>query len=237
MIALKQIKPVILLTLFALVGVVVISFIETNTSERAQANQQAHSAKQLQNVLQQVSYNNEPWKESLEIDQQQESTKIILSYPVTRDGAQVATVGVNELTPNLVNVIAKRALVTVDLRNIEENLLQAAEQELSNFIESVAAEEGITVTKRKLARFNPVIFNPHLVSQVEQTALALGLSCKKMPSGAGHDAQMFAPNCPAAMIFVPSEKGISHNVAEYTPPHQLEAGANVLLQVLLDQAL
>ncbi len=113
MIALKQIKPVILLTLFALVGVVVISFIETNTSERAQANQQAHSAKQLQNVLQQVSYNNEPWKESLEIDQQQESTKIILSYPVTRDGAQVATVIESENARGYVGPI--RLLIAIDL--------------------------------------------------------------------------------------------------------------------------
>jgi N-carbamoyl-L-amino-acid hydrolase len=57
-----------------------------------------------------------------------------------------------------------------------------------------------------------------------------------MPSGAGHDAQMFAPNCPTAMIFVPSKGGISHNVAEYTEPRQLEAGANILLQVMLRQA-
>ncbi len=151
-------------------------------------------------------------------------------------GTQVATVGVNELDPNLINVIAKKALLTVDLRNMEEGLLQVAEKDLSSYIDKIAAEEGIIVTKRRLARFKPVVFDPQLVSQVEQTALALGLSCKRMPSGAGHDAQMFAPNCPAAMIFVPSEKGVSHNVAEYTPPHQLESGANVLLRVLLEQA-
>jgi N-carbamoyl-L-amino-acid hydrolase len=57
-----------------------------------------------------------------------------------------------------------------------------------------------------------------------------------MPSGAGHDAQMFAPNCPTAMIFVPSRDGISHNVAEYTAPEDLRAGADVLLQVLLAKA-
>ncbi|MCH7778749.1 MAG: M20/M25/M40 family metallo-hydrolase, partial [Gemmatimonadetes bacterium] len=58
----------------------------------------------------------------------------------------------------------------------------------------------------------------------------------RMPSGAGHDAQMFAPNCPSAMIFVPSRDGISHNVAEYTAPEDLRAGADVLLQVLLAKA-
>jgi N-carbamoyl-L-amino-acid hydrolase len=57
-----------------------------------------------------------------------------------------------------------------------------------------------------------------------------------MPSGAGHDAQMFAPNCPTAMIFVPSKGGISHNVREYTAPEEIAAGANVLLQVMLSTA-
>jgi N-carbamoyl-L-amino-acid hydrolase len=75
-----------------------------------------------------------------------------------------------------------------------------------------------------------------MIELVEKTASTLGYSCRQMPSGAGHDAQMFAPNCPTAMIFVPSQGGISHNVKEYTPPEQLEAGANVLLQVLLNRA-
>ena len=54
-----------------------------------------------------------------------------------------------------------------------------------------------------------------------------------MPSGAGHDAQMFARVCPSAMIFVPSIGGFSHNPAECTSPEDLERGANVLLHTLL----
>ena len=57
-----------------------------------------------------------------------------------------------------------------------------------------------------------------------------------MPSGAGHDAQMLARVCPTGMVFVPSVGGISHNPAEHTDPADLEAGADVLLQVLLDLA-
>ena len=57
-----------------------------------------------------------------------------------------------------------------------------------------------------------------------------------MPSGAGHDAQAFAPNCPTAMIFVPSVAGISHNVKEFTADADIEAGANVLLRVVLKLA-
>jgi N-carbamoyl-L-amino-acid hydrolase len=57
-----------------------------------------------------------------------------------------------------------------------------------------------------------------------------------MPSGAGHDAQMFAPNCPTAMIFVPSKDGISHNIREHTDAADIQAGANVLLQTILHLA-
>ena len=62
------------------------------------------------------------------------------------------------------------------------------------------------------------------------------LSTNRIFSGAGHDAQMFAPHCPTAMIFVPSDKGISHNINEYTSPEQVANGANVLLQTVLELA-
>lgn len=58
----------------------------------------------------------------------------------------------------------------------------------------------------------------------------------RMPSGAGHDAQMLARVCPTSMVFVPSANGLSHNIAEYTAPADIEAGANVLLDVVLDLA-
>ena len=151
-------------------------------------------------------------------------------------GSQVATVGVTELVPNLVNVIARQATLTVDLRNMEEERLQQAERRLADFIDDLAAQEGVDISQRRLARFEPVVFDDAMVALVDETATRLGHSCKRMPSGAGHDAQMFAPNCPTAMIFVPSKNGISHNVAEYTAPHELEAGANVLLQVMLREA-
>ena len=71
---------------------------------------------------------------------------------------------------------------------------------------------------------------------VERTAKALGYSVHRLPSGAGHDAQMMARVCPAAMVFTPSHEGISHNPAEHTDPADLEAGSNVLLHVLLTLA-
>jgi len=149
---------------------------------------------------------------------------------------QIGTVGVTKLNPGLINVIAKEALLTIDLRNTDEQKLQEAEQAMRSFIEQICKAEGVTFSSRTLARFEPVTFNKTMVSLVAETATALGLRVKSMPSGAGHDAQMFAPNCPTAMIFVPSRNGISHNVAEYTEPKHLQAGTDVLLQMLLHKS-
>jgi N-carbamoyl-L-amino-acid hydrolase len=151
-------------------------------------------------------------------------------------GDQVATVGRLELHPNLVNVIPARATLTVDLRNTEEGALQVAERRLWRHVERIAEAEGVSVERRSLARFEPVEFDPAMVDLVETTARALGCSTRRMPSGAGHDAQMLARVCPTAMIFVPSANGLSHNIAEYTAPDDLERGANVLLHVVLDRA-
>lgn len=148
-------------------------------------------------------------------------------------GDQVATVGALNLSPNLVNVIANKAVFTVDLRNTDEILLQEAECQLHAFAAEVAQAEGVTLAYRTLARFEPVAFDPAVVSLVEETARQLGHSVRRMPSGAGHDAQMLVRVCPAGMIFVPSVGGISHNVKEFTALSDIEAGANVLLQTIL----
>ena len=152
-------------------------------------------------------------------------------------GAQVGTVGHMTVAPNLVNVIPNRVVMTVDLRNTDEGTLQRAEHATFEFIDQTAKAEGVEVTRRTLARFEPVDFAPEMIDRVEQTARSQGLMVRRMPSGAGHDAQMFAPHCPTSMIFVPSAGGISHNVREFTEPSQMIAGANVLLEVVQRLAL
>jgi beta-ureidopropionase / N-carbamoyl-L-amino-acid hydrolase len=149
---------------------------------------------------------------------------------------QVATVGRLELTPNLVNVVPSVATFTVDLRNTDEPTLQVAERHMADEITLVASTEGVTVATRSLARFEPVEFDGEMVDLVEEVATELGCSTRRMPSGAGHDAQMMARVCPTSMVFVPSADGLSHNIAEFTAPADLERGANVLLGVILARA-
>jgi N-carbamoyl-L-amino-acid hydrolase len=149
-------------------------------------------------------------------------------------GNQVGTVGSISLHPNLTNVIAARARVTVDLRNTDDALLQHAEQQLAKFLAQLARDEGVKIETHSLARFAPVVFDKNIAQLVARTAQRLGHSCRPMTSGAGHDAQMIARIAPTAMIFVPSIRGISHNPAEDTRPEHLAAGADVLLHTLLE---
>jgi len=151
-------------------------------------------------------------------------------------GNQVGTIGHIVLTPNLINVIAARATLTVDLRNTDESLLQQAESALNEFLSSLAESEGVTIASRRLARFEPVEFDCALTDRIAFHAEKLGLTHQRMTSGAGHDAQMMARICPTSMIFVPSVGGISHNPAEHTEAVDLIAGANVLLATLTELA-
>ncbi|MGB3735788.1 MAG: Zn-dependent hydrolase [Ilumatobacter sp.] len=148
-------------------------------------------------------------------------------------GSQVATVGALTLHPNLVNVVPSTAVMTVDLRNTDDGVLQQAETRFRSHLAQAADAEGVGIETRVLARFEPVDFDARVIDVVEAAATDAGLTTRRMPSGAGHDAQMFARVCPTAMIFTPSVNGISHNVTEYTEPDDLEAGANVLLDVML----
>jgi N-carbamoyl-L-amino-acid hydrolase len=151
-------------------------------------------------------------------------------------GHQVGTVGRLDLHPDLVNVVAARATLTVDLRNTDDADLAEAERRLRDHVAALAGGEGVEVGWRPLARFEPVTFDPAVVDLVERTAAGHGHTVLRLPSGAGHDAQMFARVCPTGMVFVPSRGGVSHNPAEYTHPDDLAAGAQVLADVLVELA-
>lgn len=145
----------------------------------------------------------------------------------------VATVGTIKFAPSAVNVVPNMAEFTVDLRDPDEETLKNREAELSAFLAKLEQTDGISVATEQLVRFEPVTFDGALVQQVEASANARGYSCRRMTSGAGHDAQMMARICPSAMIFVPSKDGVSHNPREHTEHKDLIAGAQVLMDTVL----
>ena len=162
-----------------------------------------------------------------------EITVFIRQLAKEMGGDQVCTVGKVDIHPNLTNVVAAKATITLDVRNTDEKLLKFAEEKISKYLQVVASAEGVNITTRELVRFEPVVFDDRVIDCVEKIAKDQGNSVQRMPSGAGHDAQMFARVCPSGMIFVPSVKGISHNPAEFTETIDLIAGANILLHTML----
>lgn len=148
----------------------------------------------------------------------------------------VATVGTMRFEPNAINVIPARAVFTIDLRDPDEQCLQAHEAALAAYLEELAAAESLSISAEQLARFEPVLFDIGIVERIEAAAKNRGLGVRRMTSGAGHDAQMMARLAPAAMIFVPSAGGISHNPREHTEDAELVAGANILLDVASELA-
>jgi beta-ureidopropionase / N-carbamoyl-L-amino-acid hydrolase len=148
-------------------------------------------------------------------------------------GTTLATVGSLKFEPDLINVIPRRATFTVDLRDPDEQRLQLAEQRLRECLARLEEQEGVKISAEQLVRFEPVIFDAVLADEIEASAKRLGFTYRRMTSGAGHDAQMLARVVPAAMIFVPSRGGVSHNPREHTDDDQLISGAQVLLDVVL----
>ena len=148
-------------------------------------------------------------------------------------GEQRATVGCTKYYPDVINVIPEKVIMTVDLRNDNNESLLEAEKMLDDYIVELKKEFSVEISQERLARFNPVIYDSNIVKTIEDSAIELGFTTKRMTSGAGHDAQMMSRICPAAMIFVPSIDGISHNPEEFTKEEDLLAGVNVLSDVVL----
>ena len=144
------------------------------------------------------------------------------------------TVGRLEVAPNSPNSVAGRVSFTIDFRHPEGPVLT----DLGNEIEP-ACRRAVTrceVEVREVFHRQPCVFDPRVLGTIEAAAAELGLPAMRMPSGAFHDALFMNEVCPASMIFVPCEKGVSHNPAENANPDDLAAGTRVLALALLDLA-
>ncbi len=145
----------------------------------------------------------------------------------------VATVGLIEASPNSRNVIPGKTFFTIDIRHPEDAVLAAMEAEITAELNAIAAADGITLALERVWNSPPVHFAEECVGAVRDAARDLGYAWREIISGAGHDAAYVAAVAPTAMIFVPCERGISHNELEKAEPEHVAAGANVLLRAVL----
>ncbi len=145
----------------------------------------------------------------------------------------VATVGLIEAQPNSRNVIPGKTFFTIDIRHPEDAVLATMEEEITSELNAIAEASGVTLALEPVWNSPPVPFAADCVGAVRDAARDLGLSWREIISGAGHDAAYVAAVAPTAMIFVPCERGVSHNELEKAEPEHVAAGANVLLRAVL----
>jgi allantoate deiminase len=151
----------------------------------------------------------------------------------------VATVGFVEAKPGATNVIAGEVRATLDIRHASDGARTEALDELIRQAEAIAARRAVTVKWRTLLSQNAVAMDPFLTEQIEQAIQKTGCTPHRMASGAGHDAMILAEKIPAAMIFLRTPGGISHDPAESVHLDDvgkaLECGHHLLTQLAASQ--
>jgi len=146
----------------------------------------------------------------------------------------VATVGLIENRPNSRNVIPGEVFFCVDMRHPDGVALNSMESDLAAALTEICQPLGLKAEMQKIWDQPAVRFDADCIAAVRRGAELSGLSTRDMVSGAGHDAAYVSRVVPAAMIFVPCRDGVSHNEAEFSSKQQCAAGAQVLLQAVLD---
>jgi beta-ureidopropionase / N-carbamoyl-L-amino-acid hydrolase len=146
----------------------------------------------------------------------------------------VATVGLIENRPNSRNVVPGEVFFTVDLRHPDEEVLGAMEREFREALEATLPALNLTYDERMIWNSPAVKFAPDLIDCVREGAAKAGFAMRDMVSGAGHDAAYIARVAPTTMIFVPCAGGLSHNEAESTSFEECAAGAQVLLNAVVE---
>lgn len=150
-----------------------------------------------------------------------------------RPGRQVGTVGTLTAEPGAANVIAGRAALTIELRDLSMDTIDAVSADIEARARAIAEATGTTIAFEPIYRTQPASCDARIRELIDAQARSLGFSTLSLPSGAGHDAQEMAYLGPIGMIFVPSRGGISHSADEFSSPGDITNGADVLLHTLL----
>ena len=148
-------------------------------------------------------------------------------------GQQVATVGMMNVWPNATNIVPGRVELSLDIRDLYTENVEALVKRLMEQIEAIARQTSTTIEVEPALNAQPTLSSPKIMETITQVCQTLELSYVELPSRAGHDAQEVGRITDMGMIFVPSRGGISHSEAEYTPPEQCTQGADVLLNTLI----
>lgn len=159
--------------------------------------------------------------------------EILMSEP----GRQVGTVGRLEVSPNSPNVVPGEVRMTVEIRDLSDIKLARLGRKIELRAQQIASTTNTQIEMKRSTHHDGAVSDPRLMDLIEKSARTLGYTSRRMPSGAGHDAQSMAVLGPMAMIFVPSVGGVSHSPREFTEWDDCARGAEVLLAAVRQLAM
>lgn len=148
-------------------------------------------------------------------------------------GRVVGTVGAMKIDPGVINAIPGKAELSIDIRSTSGKAKERVARAVEARAREIAAERALKVEILPIRSEEPVDLDPALIHLIEELCKEKKLPYEIMPSGAGHDAMQIAKIAPAGMIFIPSNKGISHSPLEWTDPEDICLGAQILLDAML----
>ena len=151
-----------------------------------------------------------------------------------RPGRQVGTVGQLNVEPNAPNVIPGVVRMTIEVRDLSTPKMNEIVADIRQRASVIATNTRTKIEINELSTNPPALATEDVQRAIERASKSLGLSNRRQPSGAGHDAQVIAQLGPMGMIFVPSVGGISHSPRELTKWEDCANGANVLLAAVLE---
>ena len=167
------------------------------------------------------------------------ASRLVLAVQETvtsEPGAQVGTVGHLTVSPNAQNVIPGLARHSIELRDLSSAKLARLAEAIRERARQIAAQTRTEIEITPAGQNQGAAATPEVQAAIESAAARLGWKSRRLPSGAGHDAQMMATLGPMGMIFVPSVGGISHSPKEFTTWEDCARGADVLLHTVLAAA-
>ena len=146
----------------------------------------------------------------------------------------VVNVGIINAKPGAFNIVPAEVYCALEFRHGADAEMDQMKADLIRLLEECAAEFDLSVTYEETPPVIPATMSESVMRAIERGAEALGFSHQRMLSFAGHDTQNLAAIAPAAMYFVPSVGGISHNPNEFTSDADCVNGANLMLRTLFE---
>ena len=157
---------------------------------------------------------------------------------VAREGTAslVATIGRVLVSPGAVNVVPGEVEATLDIRAGADAPRLVAIDRIRYEAERIAQRRGVKIRMERFHDVPTCPMNEGFQSELSNAIAELNENARRLPSGAGHDAMAMARSFPAAMLFVRSRAGISHNPAEFTSVSDLGLATEALTRFVVNLA-